>query len=185
MGKLLAGLSLAFLLGAAPDKTIPTPFPYTFSVVPLVGCLNGSGSGVRVSDDIVITAKHVSDNLQCRIGFVPLAVVHEGPKDFAALRGELPNGFRATVNCDGIETGKTYFAVGYAFGEEQVMQPLLGTNQYDEGYRRMRGRVFPGMSGGPVVNSDGAVVAITVRYHKMADWAWVYELKDTYLCSAN
>ena len=194
IGKTVAAALSLGLISAAPtlppqttisDLTAPSPFRGSFEVVPKVECGMSRGSGVRISDDIVITAAHVATNGLCGIDGIPMALAYRPlGLDFVALRGALGPGYRAIVSCEGILPGERYQAFGYALGGKPNVEPLLGTNQRGPDKTAMlRGKVYRGMSGGAVFNEGtGAVVAITVMLHKEADWAYVVPLSETYLC---
>lgn len=170
----------------ANDITFPDPYRGSFDAVPKISCQSGSGSGVRISDDIIITARHVIEgNGPCGAFDAPVNVVHLGDQmDFAAVRGKFGPGYRAVVSCEGIRPGERYYAFGYAHGGAPNVERLVGTNQRLPGNRVvMRGRVFPGMSGGKVTNDEGAFVAITVQYDRERDTAILVDLKGTYLCA--
>jgi hypothetical protein len=177
-------------LGAAPlntiDRTVPSPFRGSFEVVPQIMCAKGSGSGVRISDDVIITAAHVATLGGCSIDGQPAALAYQQPgRDFAAMTAPLGAGYRATYSCEGIKAGERYMAFGYANGGKPNVEPLLGTNyNAGNGAVMLRGKVYHGMSGGAVFNSEGAFVAITVMTHKEADWAYVVPLTESYLCQA-
>lgn len=185
---LLALASLGAALPTPPantlERTVPSPFRGSFEVIPKIMCAKGAGSGVRISDDVVITAAHVASIGGCSIdGITATTVYTQAGRDFAAMRVPLGLGYRATYSCEGIIAGERYQAFGYAQGGKANVEPLLGTNQrYKDGSVMLRGKVYKGMSGGGVFNSEGAVVAITVMTHREADWAFVLELKGTYLC---
>ena len=190
--RILAAFAL-LLVGASPETppdlsygglTIPSPFRASFEVVPKVECVNARGSGVRVSDDVVITARHVVEQRgPCGIEGVPAQIAyHEPGKDFTALRVPLGYGYRAIISCDGIRPGETYYALGYANGGKPNVEPLIGTNQRDGNMMMLRGKVYKGMSGGGIFTSEGAFVAIINMLHREADWAYVQPLSETYLC---
>ena len=167
------------------ELALPSPFRGSFEVVPQIECVASRGSGVRISDDIVITAAHVVVNKgPCGIDGKPTEIVYVDPKqDFAALRVNMGQGFRAIVSCEGIIAGERYYAYGYAFGGKANVEPLIGTNfKHKDGTAKLRGRVYKGMSGGEVTNGEGAFVAITVMLNLEVDWAYVVPLSDTYLC---
>jgi hypothetical protein len=190
----LGALALGSLsLGAAVpppantiDRTVPSPFRGSFEVVPQIMCGNGSGSGVRISDDVIITAAHVASKGGCSIDGHPATIAFNQPhRDFTAMTARLGNGYRATYSCEGIKPGERYQAFGYALGGKPNVEPLLGTNfKHRDGTVMLRGKVYPGMSGGAVFNSEGAFVAITVMTHREADWAYVIPLTESYLCQS-
>ena len=189
LGLALASAPLAANAPAVPtttDRSMPSPFRASFETVPMVECANSRGSGVRISDDIVITATHViNDSAPCGVEGRPAAIAFNQPDvDFTALRVGLGQGFRAIVSCDGIKAGQSYLALGYAFGGAANVEPLVGTNRtFNDGSVQMRGRVYRGMSGGGVFTGEGQLVAITVRLNTEADWAYVVPLTSTYLCA--
>lgn len=165
-------------------RTIPSPFRGSFEVVPKIECQLARGSGVRISDDVVITARHVVEaHAPCGIEGIPAEVAyHEPGKDFTALKVPLGFGYRATYSCEGVHAGQQYLAFGYANGGKPNVEPLLGTNQTSDGLTMLIGKVYKGMSGGAVETPEGAVVAIINMTHKEADWAYVLPLSATYLC---
>jgi hypothetical protein len=173
--------------GTTYDLTLPSPYRGSFETVPQIQCVQSRGSGVRISDDIVITARHVVEQRgPCGIDGIPTEIVYNEPgADFTALRVKLGGGFRAIVSCEGIVAGERYFAYGYAMGGKPNVEPLIGTNYQNDGTTKLRGRVYKGMSGGMVANSEGAFVAITVMLNTDTDWAYVIPLKQTYLCRGN
>jgi hypothetical protein len=197
MKSLLAGaLALAMPCAASnapappPETTnelaLPSPFRGSFEVVPKIECVASRGSGVRISDDIVITAAHVVvEKGPCGIDGKPTEIVYNEPgQDFTAIRVNLGRGLRAIVSCEGIIAGQRYYAYGYAFGGKPNVEPLIGTNyKHKDGTVKLRGRVFKGMSGGMVANEEGAFVAITVMLNEEVDWAYVVPLSETYLCA--
>jgi hypothetical protein len=193
IGKCLAVAAAPFLLSAAEptipmltyDRVAPSPFRGSFEVVPLVKCTDSLGSAVRISDDVVISAAHVTDGEDCEIDGEPMQVVYTAlGVDFTAARVKMAEGYVAIVSCEGIIPGERYYAFGHALGGKPNVEPLIGTNKkYENGGTSLRGRVFPGMSGGMVANAEGAFVAITIQYNDTVDESVVVSLKDTKLCA--
>lgn len=168
------------------DITEPNPFRGTFATVPKIECAGTVGSGVRISDDLILTARHVAADGPCGIDGKPAEVVHhaEDGIDFSVIRVALGRGVREIISCEGVRPGERYFAYGYAFGRDANVEPLIATNlKLSKGRVALRGRVFPGMSGGAVRNSEGATVAIAVQYNPDVDAANVVDLRNTYLCA--
>ena len=165
---------------------IPSPYRGSFEVVPKLECAGGRGSGVRISDDIVITAAHVATNGPCGIDGVPIGVAYHQPnRDFTAMRANLGPGLRAIYSCEGINAGQSYLAFGYANGGKANIEPLIGTNRKIEGGQTvMRGKVYGGMSGGALFTTEGVVVAIITMRHLEKDWGYVLPLSETYLCKS-
>ena len=181
MLKLAAVLVAAFLLGG---PTVPAPVSFTFGVNPIVDCFGKYGSGVRISDNEIITAAHVIGS-SCQVEGVPAQVVYVDDKlDFAVLRGEFNPGLRATISCDGFRPGQRYLALGHP-NRTPVIEILTATNQTaDDDARILNGSAYPGMSGGGNYReSDGALVGLTVRrdargFRGVAS----VDLRDTYIC---
>lgn len=180
ISKLLAGaLALAFSLGEAG----PSPFRYSFAVIPQLECASGKGTGIQLDGDRILTAAHVATRGPCGVNGVPVTTEFVSPdRDIAVVKGANPYGVRAILSCDGIAPGERYLAAGYALGGPPNIEPLVGTTQRQGDAVVMRGRVYPGMSGGPVIDSDGRVVGVIVRYFKQVDFAAVIPISETYLC---
>lgn len=205
-GHLLGLLGVA-TVGAAPapepgpgvvaTSTLPSPFTGTFDVIPRITCITAdgrraSGSGVRISDDLVITAHHVvQDKLgvrSCAINNQPAKLIYAEPgRDVAIIQIHLGIGFRAPISCEGFKPGQRYIAAGYpGSAKEGVFETLIATNQKidKEGEYLLNGKIYPGMSGGATLNADtGELVGINVAANKDGrPWAWAVPLTETYLC---
>ena len=160
---------LALLLGAAPAPTneaIPSPF-IELDTVKRIVCETVVGSGVRIDGNLVLTADRVVAGRACTIDDVPVELVHEdGARDIAIVRTAAASSIRVPLTCAGFATGFSYFAVGFAHGRKLVVQRLHGTDGIEirdealRGLSQLRGLVFPGMSGGPIVDEAGQVVGI-------------------------
>lgn len=185
MLKLAAVLVAAFSLGGAGGPTIPAPVSFTFAVNPLVACMGQFGSGVRIDDDTVITARHVVTR-GCSVEGVPAEIAFVDPvHDFAVLKGDFRPGLRATISCDGFKPGQQYLALGYP-NRTPVIEMLTATTQRGgkDKARILKGFGYPGMSGGGNYRlADGAVVGLTIR-RDARGFAGVasVDLADTYLC---
>lgn len=166
---------------------VPSPFTASFHYVPRMDCGTTRGSAVRISDDVLITAHHVVDKAPCSaFGEVTKVTYRDPRRDFAAVTAKLGSGYRAIVSCDGILEGRRYIAMGYPDGEAPALEPLVGTDDHVNGMAILRGRAYPGMSGGAVVDTDlGAIVAIlNAAPRNGKPLVYVTALKDTYLCQA-
>ena len=166
--------------------TVPSPFGASFFTVPRLDCGPTRGSGVRVSDDIIITAAHVIDAAACMAYGLPTTLAYQSKHlDFAAVRMEAPSeGVRAVISCDGIVEGQVYSAMGYPNGEAPDVELLIGTAKRNRGQVTLIGRAYHGMSGGAIVDSNSRVVAILNAINPDYSYTFVTPLSDTYLCGA-
>jgi hypothetical protein len=194
--KALALAGVAPLLASANVPTsFPSPYTASFAPIPRLDCGTGSGTGVRIDDSTIITATHVPVNghpgpdygkyRTCRaFGIETTLIYRASAHDFAVLRAPLAPGFYAIISCDGITPGEGYLALGYADGGAPDVEPLVGTRERSAGLQMLRGNIYPGMSGGAVINKAGAVVAIINAKNKTHPYAWATPLSETYLCGA-
>lgn len=188
---------------AAPVTTIELPQPQRYFVnldsIPFVNCGAFVGTGEIIAPNTVMTAAHVvGDATECRIGQA-VAVVTENNRalDYAILT--VPTTAlhqKMKISCRGFVAGRTYYAIGYAHGRDFAITRLVATSRFErDGVDRrsgtpfthtriLDGEVFPGMSGGPIVDQDGVQVGITsatsIGVHSRA---LSRELKDTSVCS--
>lgn len=172
-------------LETANTQTLASPFTASFVTVPRLDCGGSRGSGVRLSDNLIITAAHVTDESQCSAYGAPLRVARvELNRDVSFAEGNLGEGFRALYSCEGIKAGQTYIAMGYAFGEAPNVELLVGTgDRRDLGRVLLKGRVYKGMSGGGIFTEAGVLVAIINALSRDVSYTWVTPLTETYLCS--
>jgi S1-C subfamily serine protease len=183
-----AAISLAVSSGPAFAIAVPSPYSASFETVPQFICTDHKaahlGSGFRISDDIIVTATHVTAASTCQAYGKDVTVVRNEPgHDVTFVRAKLDDGFRAVVSCEGIREGERYLALGYADGGAPNAEPLIGTRDKDGNLTTMTGHVYPGMSGGAVLNERGAVVAvINAMNRKGRALAYVTPLSQTYLC---
>jgi hypothetical protein len=182
-------LSLVALNSPAPAMTMPSPYGASFDPVPQIQCFGprgeSLGSGVRIRDDLIITAAHVNSDKACHAYGVELHNMRFEPgQDIAFLGGTFRNGFRQIVSCEGIKEGQRYLALGYADGGSPDVEVLIGTGDKKGTLTLMRGHVYHGMSGGAVLNADGALVAIINAMNAEGrPIAYVTPVSQTYLCA--
>lgn len=128
-----------------------------------------SGTAFYINSHTLITAEHVVADSTCEIDGKPVTMSEENVKlDYAIVKTaeDAPDPSEVlNWSCDHFNKGETYLAVGYAFGEDLVVQSLRGSNMHEdqEGFAdetRLIGNDFPGMSGGPIFDSRGYVVGI-------------------------
>jgi hypothetical protein len=168
---------------------LPSPYGASFEPIPQLVCATpdghvSSGTGIRINDNTLMTAAHVPSGKQCMDGGVRLSNTRFEPgQDVAFVTGHLSDGFRATISCEGIVEGRRYLALGYADGGAPDAETLTGTSAKSGELTVMRGHVYHGMSGGAVLNEQGAVVAvINAMQAQGMPLAFVTPLTQTYLC---
>lgn len=157
-----------------------------YGAVTRISCGDSMGTGFWVGPDRIVTAAHVVSNGPCSIEGEPVETVRvDGDLDIAELRGP-SNPQPLSLDCDDYSTGRVYRAVGHAMGANNPITQVLRATRYrsdiDNGnhLRVFEGEVYPGMSGGPMVDRYGKVVGVTLRR-----WpARSRELNDTWICQA-
>lgn len=181
MRKLL--LAVPLMMGTAP-YVMPSPYVASFVSVPRLDCGDARGTGVRLSGTLIITAAHVNTGRSCEAFGHKMTNLWREPKaDIAYGSADMDDGFRAVVSCAGISEGERYTALGFPMGESPAAESLIGTGQkVEDGQVRMLGTVYPGMSGGAVLDRDGRLVAIINATGINAHYAYVTPLSATYLC---
>jgi hypothetical protein len=177
-------------------------------LIPKLRCTEGLGTGFVIEPNVVITAEHVSgpkgscaivERARKKARRVVVDRV-ELPNDFSRLVSRYPVSKRPPLEfvCRPMTKGETYYLIGYPMGGEKlVTYPLVATDIYFTGRHPSSGRLtphlrftygnsYPGMSGGPVIDSNGRVIAfLQSRAIDGDDGALVKELADTSLCRSD
>lgn len=170
----------------------PTPWLIDHDTIPRISCIlpgaMGTGTGIVIDSDRVITAKHVVERGLCSVDGNEIESIHPliGTQDFVEIKLKRPAfQIRALLSCDGFKEGEEYLATGYALsGHKAVTQLVLGSKTKDNGSRTyLRGSFTPGMSGGPVSDLRGRIVGIVNAYslHGVT-LAYSIALKETHIC---
>ncbi len=168
---------------------------------PKMKCSRGTGTGVVISRDTMLTASHVvTGGKTCTVQDTnsndgsPATLDHDDvSNDFATMRGRF-RGKPVEVNCGGFVTGETYYINGYPYGNARITVPAVATSQYANSrpvkgpttkrLRELNGSSHPGMSGGPIIDGDGRVVGIvSARPVNDRSITMAKELKDTFICA--
>jgi S1-C subfamily serine protease len=190
-----AALSASFApASSAPEAPPPaelhaSPSPYFIdtALVERISCDEGTGSGSWIAGDRVLTAAHVVAAGNCLVQGKPTRPIYlDEDRDIAILQTQAQTETVMEMSCDAPVHGGHYIAIGYAFGvEKPVEQRLRGTTFSMDGFSVLKGNIFGGMSGGPVVNDDGEIVAIVNMYRTNGtSLSFMRSLSSTSLCGA-
>lgn len=203
-GALMGVCGISLLVGAvtaAPALMPATPLTTNLDVsdetVPLIFCAGpnemGTGTGFRVSPSLVITAGHVGGIGACYIdGELTELVTIDRANDFAILKTK-PKRHWWRISCEPMEFGETYYALGYAKGGPLYTEEVFGTinlptpRSVNPGFGETgmfvgREQFIPGMSGGPIVRSNGKLVGIVIGYNTAVKVSYGRFLNDTEVC---
>lgn len=148
-------LCLAAVVLASPVQAAAEPYQHDEGAIVKVVCKEGTGSATRVGKNTYISVDHVTSNTNCTVNGTPIIITYTDPRqDFSTFLG--PSGLATIpVSCKGYKHKEAYIARGYAFGGTDIFfQPLLAVTKYEKWWAFV-GEVFPGMSGGPVIDADG------------------------------
>ena len=151
----------------------------------------GRGTAWRVSRGRFASVSHVTGRGgACSIDGKPISVEYDDPfGDFSIIHVEDKVDGGIPVNCNGFYHGYHYYSVGYARGNpwsvvitiraNKMMLPSLNR----PGWQIFSGieHVIPGMSGGPVLGSDGRAVGAINAYNPKG-LSWSRPLSETPLC---
>jgi len=146
------------------------------SSVVLIRTGGGEGSGVLVSrDGYILTAGHVvgdattvkvrwSDGTESLGDVVRVARGRDVALIKTESRGRAPLGLRR----DAPQVGDTVFAIGALYGQtfqSSVTRGVVSAERVFDGYAYLQSdvTVAPGASGGPLLDAQGRVVALTVK----------------------
>ena len=153
-----------------------------------------TGTGTIIARNRVLTAAHVVDGMTaCMFRGKRMAIAYSDARlDTAVLTADLGDTPVTPVNCDGLQAGAEYLGIGYAGGVDFALQRLtfggtyadqrLKTGETTHHQGLMGGEAYGGMSGGPIVNGAGEVVAIINTGGPKQTGA--RDLTETPLCAA-
>jgi hypothetical protein len=183
----LALLSVAF---AALTSAAPLPADQaSYASIKLLQCGRASGTAFQIAPGVILTAAHVTSNGPCSIEGVDMPVTLEnGALDYALIAGDI--GKPLKLRCKEMKGGKTFYAIGFAHARYRMDSRLYArgrTNVEVEGtaftgMMLFGGGVIPGMSGGPIIDSKGRVVAIVNASNSHLTTALGRSVMDMTLC---
>lgn len=183
-GKLLLALVAPAMLSNAP---VPEAMPY--AAIKLVRCGRATGTAFQIGPDTLMTAQHVTANGPCSIDGEPVETVKENASlDYAILRGKGSAVLR--ISCERPRKGRVYRGIGYAGGTYRMDARLTGKRGYFLNLRQLSlwgmsmfdGNSIPGMSGGPILDSSGRVVALINAGNHRLNSTLGRAMADTSLC---
>lgn len=199
----LPALVAVVALAASPESPLqqavaqhsdadPSPYFLDLNLVHLIVCDGGTGSGARIGSDLILTAAHVAAAMPCAVDGMAVTIEQiDVAGDYALLRTQVGLPRQMNISCAEPVSGGRYLAVGWAAGLDFVAQPVIGTSSYERrqhpfvGAARFRGSIYAGMSGGPVIDSEGDVIAIVNGGRRDGRPTMVGRLlRDTTLCGA-
>lgn len=201
-------MALAITLVACKPQTninhADAPMIRESSIVKLA-CDRRVGSGFQTNNSQMFSADHVTIDAKCSVVrkslrnnlYISTRVTnHSAELDFSELRvlGRT-NVNHLEFTCDPMVEGETYWMAGYPAGGNLKVEPVRATGKFTHGQpkdnpgltipylRIVEGNAIPGMSGGPVLNKDGQVIAIINAYATdNSNLSMVRELRMTWLC---
>lgn len=186
--KAFALIGAALALGSAtPAETVAPAPDVPDAAIAVVVCGGArAGTAFRIGPHRLVTAAHVTSHASCTLqdraggGDVPVEVVREeGRLDIAELRSAAASDVFLQVDCGGVRRGRHYRAIGFAGGRYRANLPLIATGYATSfGGAEFVGETIPGMSGGPVIDRRGRVVAVVNTRLPASARA----LRETWLC---
>ncbi|KKL96784.1 hypothetical protein LCGC14_1841030 [marine sediment metagenome] len=133
---------------------------------------SGFGSGFSVSDTLIVTAHHVIRDVETILvdGEVAEVIAFDRKTDVAVLR--VPSHPRPHLEFADPAIGDKARAVGYAgyHGKPWVMIVPGQVAGFVDGYVTFAGGVGSGMSGGPLLDTEGRVIGLASHAFMWRQW---------------
>jgi hypothetical protein len=199
--------ALAIFMASPTDDPAPIQIPpsINLSAIRYIYCTKGdsgyTGSAFLIGDHELATARHVAHGDKCYdvATHTQVKMFYEDTRhDFALMVApSLPTNIPyLRYRCDGIKAGHPYMSYGVTDFQQDV--PILRENTiratkdiikeddavdefpHSKGMRLFDGAIAPGMSGGPVTDIDGYVVAVNNAGD--GHQTLLFDIKDSALC---
>ena len=184
----------ALSVGATPTVQQNSYF-MNLNVVKYILCVDSdgkhsAGTGFVVSKNRVMTANHVIENSEsCVIDHKPVKLISSDVDlDVAVVKVDLGDDAPvAKISCEGYTMGETYFSFGYSQGIDPAITKLEFTGDFMDFENKphfaiLRGLMFAGMSGGPIVDMYGKIVGMNTLSNEKG-FAGSRQLSETSICS--
>ena len=190
---------------APPQITVIVPEPWLdLQAIRHLTCGDFVGTGEIIKPNLVLTAAHVvQDRNTCidtATGALGNIVIRDNTLDLALLQfpsDVLPQRI-VHISCQGFKNGEVYYSLGWMLGKEFVIEKMIGTGiiihsittfsggNFTNLYM-LNGTLIPGMSGGPILDSEGEMVGTnqTTDWNgvdNMGHYAGSRQLSDSFLC---
>jgi hypothetical protein len=203
---LVALLSFGLLM-ASKSHAEPTSYFFNLDSVSRVICqaddgTHFMGTATVIGKDRILTAAHVVRNTKWCVyrGLGTKIISVDNNLDIAILESDTYSSPISPISCAGSKE-ELYLAFGYAEGHDYVVEPQIMTNirkdfpAKDGGFPYdspnlvvASGHIYEGMSGGPLVNAQGEIIATIVGVagvdKQHLEVALFRDLKDTPLCNS-
>lgn len=176
-------------------------------LVRLIGCHTNEpndsrifyGTGWVIKKNTMITASHVIDhadkNMECydKISNKKLNIIENDIKnDFAIVSFPVVEEYYPTIYCDAeLREEEMFRSFGYYIDKNiLIYNSLYGLNKktgqkdsiHSNSSEILNGKLYGGMSGGPVLNEHDEVIGINISAIKERDVVSIKLLSDTSLC---
>ena len=128
--------------------------------------MKGTGSGFILRDGYVVTAYHVAAmGRQLRVKdsrgqWHDASLLMRGKPDWAVLSVPTLRGAGIPIDRDGVAQGESMVAYGRFSEGIRMSHGYVQDWMFQRAYQHCTTNVYPGFSGGPVVDRDGEVVGI-------------------------
>ncbi len=206
---ILAAMMLSSSSNTARISVLSGTKPPKFSrdLVALIQCGPHLGTGIPVSATMMTTAAHVPASekscsvtkrlMNSEISTVFTVTTYNASLDYVEMQTQRKQSRFFSVVCQPLITGETYWLVGYPGGTSALeINPAIALDTYQNSYdpaikgslfahqRQLRGKAYPGMSGGPVLDNNGNVVGYLSGVSLTDNGiVTIKEFADTPLCS--
>lgn len=189
---LLAIAALSIVSASPPPEVDANGYFIPLDLVRQLKCYGTdggvTGSGTYIDGDLILSAYHVVSDRKCKVDGAAVETVYVNKaQDIAVVKTPYVAPSFITISCAKPKAGDEAFAVGFANGEAFVVQRYTATGTYRRGGKPFgglavfKGTSFHGMSGGPVLDSKGQIIA-TLNAGNDSGVMLGRLMGETYLC---